>query len=262
MVPGTADLVQALDLAPGELLAVAGAGGKSTFVRTLGRQAVARGWRVLLTATTRLGWDPHEGPAWQIDGASPSEPMALLAALRARPGTPGLLALLGPHDGGTRHRGLPVAWPGLLAAARDPIVSELVLVECDGARQRALKWPAAHEPLVPEGCTRLIVCLGLAAFDAPLDDAHVHRSAAACQALGVPTGTRIDAELLRRWLLHPDGYLARVPHGAQAVVFANQVTSSAHGELLERLAPALLERWDRVLAGSAAHGQARVWARS
>ncbi len=256
----TDDLIQALALEPGALVAIAGAGGKSTLARTLAGQAVGSGWRVLLTSTTRMGWAQHEGPAWSLDPARPSQLDELLEALRRRASGAGLLALLGPRENHERHRGLPDTWPGLLVSERDPALAELVLVECDGARHRALKWPAPHEPVVPAGCTCLLVCVNLACLDQVLDDEHVHRSARACAALGVPMGTRIDPALLGRWLLHPAGYLARVPAGARGVVFFNAAERPAHAALLEPILPALLSRWERVLAGSAAAGSARVWA--
>jgi molybdenum cofactor cytidylyltransferase len=260
-VTQASDLVDAFGLTPGAVLAIAGAGGKSTLARTLGRQAVARGWRVLLCATTRLGWTPDDGPAWLVDDASPAQPAALLAALRTRARGASLLALHGARDHGTRYRGLPPDWLGRLLAPQSPTLAELLLVECDGARGRTLKWPGAHEPVMPVGCTHWVVCLGLAALGQGLDDDHVHRSALACRALGVAAGTRVDAALLARLLLHPEGYLARWPRAARGMIFVNQVEDAAQWALVEGLAPALLTRWERVLAGSAARGLARAWSR-
>jgi probable selenium-dependent hydroxylase accessory protein YqeC len=51
-----------------------------------------------------------------------------------------------------------------------------IIVEADGAKQKALKASGPHEPVVPENTTHLILVAGLDIVGKPLNDYYVHRS--------------------------------------------------------------------------------------
>ena len=147
------------------LTAAIGSGGKTTLLHRLAGELSAQG-SVILTTTT------HIRPSDVLPTlVSPSE-RALRDALASRRavcvGSPA-------QDGKLAAPALPFS---LLAALAD-----FVLVEADGSRGLPLKAHAAHEPVVPEGCARVICVVGAAGLNRPIFEA-VHRPALFCARVG------------------------------------------------------------------------------
>ena len=141
------------------ILAVIGAGGKTTALRTLARALSGR--RVLLTTTTHIQpIAPPETRALLID---PDE-----AALRDALAAPGAVCA-----GSTASDGkLGALAPDLFRAAAQ--AAEVTLCEADGAHRRPLKLHRPDEPVVPLGTARCLIVAGLSAWGRPVGEA-VHR---------------------------------------------------------------------------------------
>ncbi len=239
-------LCEALGCGRGDVVALAGAGGKTTLAYALCADARAAGMRAVVTATTHMGEPPAgAGPLvlWDDGRGRPD----LVEALAAH----GAASVSGPPASGRRLAGLRASSvPELLELA------DLVIAQADGARGRAFKLPALHEPELPAGATLLVVCAGLDALGAPLDEEHVHRLPEVLAACGRRRGELLDEAALAAALAHPAGYAGRVPPGVRSALFLNR----AEGEALaaaERLARALAGVFGRVLAGSARLGEVR-----
>jgi probable selenium-dependent hydroxylase accessory protein YqeC len=215
-------LAAALGVTAGEMVALVGAGGKTTAAWRLLRELSASGQQVVFTTTTRIFCprearlllaarpDPTEVARWLAE-----EPALVLAAAHGErgdadhaarcpyPADPVKLVGLEPEVVGDLARALPgVTW----------------LVEADGAKGRLLKAPAEHEPVVPVTADRAIIVAGLGALGAPLDERTVHRPERAAWLLGVPTGTPITPALVARLIAHPAGGLKGLPPRAAVVV--------------------------------------------
>ena len=196
-----------------EVVALVGAGGKTTLLYRLASELAAEGWRVVVTTTTRL----REPAAGQV-------PALLLAAnaddlLRHLPdllSTHGwVLVAAGatrclPSTGGRKLLGLPPDMVDRMAA--QPEV-DAVLVEADGARGRSVKAPAAYEPVIPASTTLLIPVLGADAVGQPLTSAIAHRPRRVAALLGVKLRTLLTPEMLGVLLVHPQGGLKGVSNG-------------------------------------------------
>jgi probable selenium-dependent hydroxylase accessory protein YqeC len=245
-VPG---LLAAFDIDRG-LVALAGAGGKTTLLYGLAAEAYAAGRTVVVTTTTHMG-RPREtevGPVIFDDGhAAP-----IVDALAAH----GRVVLLGVPDRDDKVGGVTPERADALTALAD-----LVLVEADGARRRSFKVPASHEPVVPRTARLVIVVAGLDALGRPLDDEHVHRRDLVSAAAAQPTGTPISEETLVRALTWPEGYSGRIPATARAAVFLNKAEDEGTLAAAERMAVRLLPAYERVVAGSARTGVTRTWHR-
>ncbi len=207
---------------PKPIIALTGAGGKSTLLFRLGAELAAAGQQVLLTATTKL-WSQ------QVDRA----PFALIAAdpqvlagelptsLR---GYRQVLAAAGPAAEPGKVRGLAPEVVCRLAALPDV---DAVVVEADGSRERPLKAPASHEPVVPACATQVIVVAGMAAVGQPLDERAVHRPELAAALSGLSPGDPLTEPAIARLLAHPQGGLKGVPDGAQVALFLNLAADEA-----------------------------------
>ncbi|NLF80127.1 MAG: putative selenium-dependent hydroxylase accessory protein YqeC [Clostridia bacterium] len=171
-----------------QLIAINGAGGKTSLMYALAREALAAGLPTAVTTTTHImrpeGADTELVEAFAADRYQ----AALLAGqilVAARPladaryGSPGEEAL---------------SW--LRRNCR------MLYVEADGAQRLPLKYPAAWEPVIPQYATKVIVVMGLSALDKPLAETCYRYDLALRH--GVPVGETADEAAIA--LLISSGY--------------------------------------------------------
>jgi probable selenium-dependent hydroxylase accessory protein YqeC len=242
-------LLGLLRIGRGDVVAVAGAGGKTTLVYRLAAEARTFGLRVVVTTTTHMGTLPEATTGRVFVEAEGDREPGLEEALAAG----GLVTLLG-------RRVRPDKLEGVSAERVDALArrADLVLVEADGARGRSLKVPADHEPVVPRSTTLLLVVAALDVLGHPLAEAHVHRVELVAAAAGRAPGSPVDEEVIVAALSHPAGYPSRVPPGARAAVFLNKAEDEAALAVAARIAPRLVPPYLFVAAGSARAGSARL----
>ncbi len=241
----------ALSLRPGDVVALAGAGGKTTLLYRLAAEARAAGWRVLVTSTTHMGLAPVEstGPVF-FDAEGDIAP-ALARALDEA----GRALVLGSRVRADKLEGLRPERVAALSALAD-----LTLVEADGARQRSLKTPALHEPVLPENTTLLVVVAALDALGEPFAGDRIHRLERVLAACGRQPSDAVRPEDVVRALADPGGYPSRFRPGLRTAVFLNKLESAVDGVTAEAIATALIPPYDVVVGGSARDGEARVLA--
>lgn len=242
-------LLGSLRIGPGDVVAVVGAGGKTTLVYRLAAEARAGRMRVLVTTTTHMGTLPEvtTGPVF-VEADGDPQP-----ALRQALAGGGLATLLGRRVRPDKLEGIPPQRVDELARAAD-----LVLVEADGARGRSLKTPDEHEPVVPGSTTLLLVVAALDVLGQDLADGHVHRVALVAAASGRAPGSTVDEDVVVSVLRDPSGYLSRVPPSARAAVFLNKAEGEAAQGAAARIARRLVPPYAFVAAGSARSGSARA----
>jgi probable selenium-dependent hydroxylase accessory protein YqeC len=243
-------LLHALGLGVGDVVAVAGAGGKTTLVYRLAREARDAGLRVLVTSTTHMGTLPEEitGPVLLEEEGDVGTRLGKV--LRET----GYATVLGRRE-------RPDKINGLAGPRVDQLVgsADLLVVESDGARGRSLKVPAAHEPVVPRSTTAVVVVAALDVLGQPLDEARVHRVELVAAATGRTRGQAVDEDAFVSALTHPQGYPARLTPAMRAAVFLNKAEDAATRAAAGRIAPRLLGPYSLVAAGSARGGEVRVW---
>ena len=243
-------LVHALGVGRGDVVAVAGAGGKTTLVYRLAREAREAGLRVIVTSTTHMGTLPEEitGPVIMEDEGDADRRIG--TALKET----GYATVLGRYV-------RPDKLEGILGPRVDALAgrADLVVLETDGARGRSLKVPAAHEPVIPRSATAVVVVAALDVLGQPLDEALVHRVELVAAATGRKPGQTVDEDAFVSALTHAQGYPARIGPGVRAAIFLNKVEDAATLAAAERIAPRLRGTYALVAAGSARGGEVRVW---
>lgn len=208
------DLYDAFALKKGDVVALVGAGGKTSTMFTLGKDAVKRGLRTVITTTTRIY---HPG----VNSGMP---------VVCAPGGK-VLEEAGKALG---HSWLVVAGAGIEANKIIGVTPELagdfngagfdiVLVEADGSAGRPFKGPGSDEPVIPEGCTLVIPVMGMDCLGKPFDSRYVHRTEEAARILGQEAYQVITPQMVAGILLHPEGYRKNVPPGCRWIPFLNKV---------------------------------------
>ena len=170
------------------VVAVVGAGGKTSAIKTMAWELSRSGKRAVITTTTKM----HPPEDKSLLASTPEEVSALLRA--KSPVWAGIY--FNEHKIG----GVPGAIPALAAAA------DCVLVEADGARKHPLKMTdPAYEPVIPPEAEAVIAVAGLDGIGKPLAEA-VHRPELACAALRLTPGhiiTPADVAALLRHCYDP-----------------------------------------------------------
>ena len=224
-------LAAALGLAPGEIVAFVGAGGKTTAMFRLARELRADGASVVVTTTTKIYAPRDDAEIALIVGEDRAAALAAAAdALRA-----GRTPVVGGSvtaDG--KLTGIPVDWAPHLAATR----GSYLLVEADGARQLPITAPREHEPVIPPSTTTLVAVVGVDALEGPIAKVGHHAELIAALA-GLAVDDVLDAEAVSRVLLGPRGNTKGAPPGARVVALVNKADTAERVTAARALAVAL-----------------------
>ncbi len=213
-------LSTALALQADEVVAFAGAGGKTTGMARLARELMPLGPVISSTTTHMALAESSIAPAHLVVGSD--------ADLE------GLGPLLREHRHvlvtGSELAGLG-KWGGLTAELFSRMIELVrgagvtVLVEADGARGLPLKAPEDHEPALPREATQLIVVAGLDALGRSLDANSVHRVSRFAQWAQAPEGSLVTPIMIARALTHPLSYPKALRPGMTYSIVLNKAAS-------------------------------------
>ena len=134
-----------LDMARHRMVALVGAGGKTSTLYALARQAADSGRTVVVTTTTHILRHPG------LPLVEEPTPERLRAALEGH----GVVTV------GTVFRGDKLSGAGTPEELRR--AADVVLVEADGAKRLPLKAPAEHEPVIPPCADAVAAVAGMGA---------------------------------------------------------------------------------------------------
>ncbi|MEX1248485.1 MAG: selenium cofactor biosynthesis protein YqeC [Anaerolineales bacterium] len=234
-------LRRALRLGNAPQVAFAGAGGKSAALFLLAGQF---GVPVLVTTSTHLSaQQTRQGDQHLVIGETSD--ISRMDAARLPPVT----VLTGPivED----DRALALSDEALLALSVFAHHHGLpLLIEADGARQRALKAPAEHEPAIPPFVDAVVVVAGASGLDKPLDGQVVHRPKIFGELADLQPGHAIGPQHLIKVLLHKQGGLKNIPAKARRVALLNQADTPELEGAARGMAGALLTGFDAVLVAA------------
>jgi molybdenum cofactor cytidylyltransferase len=234
-------LRKALRLDGAPQIAVVGAGGKTTAMFALASQFSDP---VLVTTSTHLALSQTALGDLHIDLRNESDIHSIDVAK-----LPAVTVVTGPKQTDDRVSGPPPEVLGALSAfARQHSLP--LLIEADGARLRALKAPAEHEPAIPDFVDAVVVVAGLSAIGKPLTEEWVHRPEQFAELSGLQIGDEITTDSLTSVLLHKDGGLKNIPRRARRIVLLNQADSPELEATARGLARTLLSGYDAVWVGA------------
>ncbi len=233
---------------PGPAIAFVGAGGKTTAIFQLAHELTLNDRKsqekpaVIVTATTHLHIDQVRLADSHWIGDGPEDLAGLEENLH------GVVLVTGPVNG-DRTAGLN---DSLLLWLREFCRSHSLplLIEADGSRQRPLKAPAGHEPVIPEWAETVVVVAGLTGLGKPLSEEVVHRPEIFARLSGLKVGEMITPEALIRVLTHPSGGMKNIPTRARRVALLNQADSPALQAQAKMIAQGLLSCYHAVVAAS------------
>lgn len=255
------DLAGCLALGPREHLALVGGGGKTSLMFALAEELRGRGSRVVIGTTTRIARREAEralalvfagdNPRWWED-------------IREGLARAGCVLVAERRLVSGKVRGIHPRRADALCARGG---ADYLVWEADGAAQRPLKAPAAHEPVIPATVTAVVAVMGLEALGLPLAPETVFRSRTFSEISGLASGEILTPRALTRALHHPRGLFRSLPARVRRLVFLNKVDQARDPESARELARNILqsgalEPVERVIIGSVHQGRYRVMSRS
>lgn len=190
-------LWEALGITEKGILTCVGAGGKSSLLMSLGKELQGKRTPFLLTSTTKMFFQQ----VWDF------APVITRDEERGRISVGRFIQKYGyaawfSRWYGTKVEGLPSSWiDGLFLSGYVP----LILVEGDGARQKLLKAPEIHEPVVPSQSTQVVGILNLRALGRLLSPELVHRPQRVMELLGKDMGDKIEVRDMALLAGHSQG---------------------------------------------------------
>jgi probable selenium-dependent hydroxylase accessory protein YqeC len=245
-------LYLALGISSGDVVAFAGAGGKSSAIVATADELAQAGMTVLAAPTTKM----LVKEAQKIGPLVTSEDAAELRA-KVQEALSGDTSTVVAGSGllsKNRVGGVDPAWISSLASLVD-----VVLIEADGARHRPIKGTADHEPALPDAATLVVPVANIAALGAPVDEEHVHRPELFSKLTGVGPGQSITARAFARALA--DGSLANIPENARPAAL---ITGVEPGKSMADASVVTRELWRMgikkvVLTSLPEESPGRVW---
>jgi probable selenium-dependent hydroxylase accessory protein YqeC len=221
-------LVKDLGLKPREVIALVGAGGKTSLMYTLAKELRSFNHKVITTTTTKI-YPPEswQSPALILGGAE------IWPDMRQALDRFGHVTWAGGRAPGNKLAGvLPVHLSTLWASG----LPDFLIVEADGSAQRPIKAPGSGEPVVPMETTLFISIVGLSALNKPLNKDQAFRPEIISLLTGVPLGAPMTWETIARLMVHSEGGLKGWLTGMRAVILLNQSDAEPEPGLGDRLA--------------------------
>ncbi|CAN5749248.1 hypothetical protein BH24ACT22_BH24ACT22_18380 [soil metagenome] len=244
-------LCVALSISAGDVVAFAGAGGKSGAILALVRELGQEGLTTLIVPTTKMFLEEAE----EVGPLATSEDVEELTGLvrKAFSETDAIVAGKGLLSK-KRVDGVERAWVPQLAPLAD-----VTLIEADGSRRRPLKGTAPHEPALPEAATLVVGVGNVEAFGKPLDEQYVHRPEVLTELTGLGAGQSITAKVFAQALAL--GTLGKVPNEARRSIL---LTGVEPGKKMADAAVITRELWrlnveNVVLTSLPSELQPQVW---
>src|SRR6266704_1751990 len=203
-------LCDLIELPTSPLIAITGAGGKTTTMYTLADELAQRGKRVITTTTTQIFYpEPGETDTLIVVADTP----ILLQKIRAAWQKYHRLTVAGTVLRTEKLAGLQPEQPYELLLNSG---ADVVIVEADGARHRMIKAPGEHEPVIPLQTNVALLMISAEAINQPLSDRIAHRPEQVATVTGINVGDVLSPAVIARLITSEKGALKHIPETASA----------------------------------------------
>jgi len=252
-------LYQTLGLEGGGVVSIVGAGGKTSLMFRVAHELRDRREPVLTTTTTKIMM-PTATQCRHVILATSVPALVDRAAELLKKSCH--LCAASPRE--PEHEGKIIGFrPDCITDIWRCGIFRWIIVEADGALQKPLKVPAAHEPVIPASSSWVIGVVGLTAIGKPLSSEWVFRHERYAAITGLALGRPVTVDSLVTAILHPEGLFKGSPPRAEKVIFLNAVgkprLQAMGGRLAQKtLAQAAGQNIRRVVVGSPLNEASRI----
>ncbi len=223
-MPLLSDLI---DLPTSSLIAIVGAGGKTTTMYTLTCELAQRGKHIITTTTTQIFY-PEPGETDALIVASETD--TLLKKIDEALQEYHRVTVAGAVLGTEKLAGLRPEQPYelLMKSGADGMI-----VEADGARHRMIKAPAEHEPVIPLQTNVALLLMSAEAINQPLSDRIAHRAELVAKVTGIQMGDILSPAVIARLIISEQGMLKHIPETAAAYLLITHTSMAQKAAICE-----------------------------
>ena len=214
-MPLLSDLI---DLPTNPLIAIVGAGGKTTTMYTLANELAQRGKRVITTTTTQIFY-PEPGATDTLIVASRTD--TLLKKIDEALQQYHRVTVAGAVLRTEKLAGLQPEQPYELLVRSG---ADVVIVEADGARHRMIKAPAEHEPVIPLQTNVALLLMSAEVVNQTLSDRIAHRPELVAKVTGIDMGDVLSPAVIARLINSEQGALKNLPETASAYLLVTNAS--------------------------------------
>jgi len=228
---------EALNITKGDVVALVGAGGKTTLMLTLGEELAASGYVTAMTTTTKMDMVKVQQNLDIIieDDLNKVETILKNRLLSLSTQPKALNSILISSKYTNKLIGVDPSW-----ISRIGKITDIVIIEADGAAKRSFKAPLNHEPVIPP-CTDIVITIvGVDIVGRPLTAKYVHRPERVAQLTGLKLGENVDCQTISKVLMHPDGSTRGKPVNASRIYILNKVDNYRRTLIAREIAQKLL----------------------
>ena len=220
-------LCDLIELPTSSLIAIIGAGGKTTTMYTLADELAQRGKRVITTTTTQIFYpEPDETDTLIVA----SETHALLKTIDEAWQKYRRLTVAGAILRTEKLAGLQPEQPYELLMKSG---ADAVIVEADGARHRMIKAPAEHEPVMPLQANVALLMMSAEAINQPLSERIAHRPEQVAMVTGINVGDVLSPAVIARLITSEQGGLKYIPETATAYLLITHASIAQKAAIRE-----------------------------
>jgi probable selenium-dependent hydroxylase accessory protein YqeC len=217
-------LQKALDLEGGGMVSLVGAGGKTSLMFRLAKEFSDAGKSVLSTTTTKIMMpDRHQSPQIILDAS----PQVVLEKAKKLLKDNRHVSAVSPRLADYPDKVIGFE-PEIVGQFRKSGLFHWIVVEADGAAQKPMKVPAAHEPVIPAATDWLIGVVGLKVIDKPLNPEWVFRNDLYTEITGLLPGELVTEASVCAAVTHKKGVMKGCPPNARKAMFLN-ITDAPRG---------------------------------
>ena len=164
------------------MISIVGAGGKTSLMKRLRDELVSLGFKVVVTTSTHILYEPDE----PFDSGEDIEKVKRIMDEHG-------YIVIGKKNESSATGTVKLSSPGpeALCALRD--ICDVMLIEADGARRKSIKVPAEHEPVIYPWTDLVISVAGAGAIGRRIEDV-AYRPEEFASFLGKETSDELSAD--------------------------------------------------------------------
>ncbi len=237
-------LFEALQLTEKEIISFVCAGGKTSIIRAMAKEAAELKRKTIITTTTKIHYQQISG----IKVVVCDNPEILAKRLYHAFANYEVVMAAGRAVTENKLIGLDRELFNALHLSG----AELIFVEADGAAGKPFKAPAAHEPVIPQATTMVIPVVGIDCLYQPLNTENVHRPEIVEKLARIAMGDMVTPTIVAAVLTSCNGYFKRVPPKAQWIPFINKVETKQQLAMANKIAIEIKkQKQAKILIGAA-----------
>ncbi len=220
------------------VIALVGAGGKTSLMYALAHEILARNLTVITTTTTKIfPPPPDQSPCLLFSKQEPDLRTLKERLKQFKHVTVG--SSINPRNG--KLEGMGENALGSLA-----LMADKVIVEADGAAGRCVKAPETWEPVIPTFCELVIPIIGLDCIGRSVHEDVVFRISRFMAVTGLNRGDIITPESIAKLLTSDHGALKGVHPDSKVIPFLNKLDLLKDSAAIETILKDVAKRKTRI----------------